>query len=177
MGYFCFKIICVAFVLQISQKCNTHFNKYNYWEIVEIIENSSYFYFMANKAKHIFKSIGSFLMDNFHQSQHLEYRLLKRGYILFQHEVIKQGKTFGLYVRDYLAEIQNFNYKTQKELSEKTRTHTRVSDIFSLRSDLIEQYFQKSSFEFNDYRKLIKEYNISNVTEEETQLLSAENEN
>lgn len=96
---------------------------------------------MKINIKSILKSIGVFLVDNFHQSLHLEYRLLKRGFILYQHEVLKQNKTFELYARDYLSEIHNFQYKTQKELSEKSRIHTRVSDIFTLRPDLIQQYF------------------------------------
>lgn len=115
------------------------------------------------------KSISVFLMDNFHQSQHLDYRLLKRGYILYQHEVLKQNKTFELYVRDYLSEIHNFQYKTQKELSEKSRIHTRVSDIFSIRPDLIKQYFDKTSFVFIDYKSLIKEYNTTIIEQEDPQ--------
>ena len=118
--------------------------------------------------KSIFKSIYAFLTDNFRQSLHLEYRLLKRGYLLYQHEVIKLGKTFEPYIRDYLSEIQNFQYKTEKELSEKSRIHARVSDIFSLRSDLIKQYFDKSDFVFADYKKLIREYNTTIIGAEET---------
>ncbi|MDR1715403.1 MAG: hypothetical protein LBS20_06125, partial [Prevotella sp.] len=109
-------------------------------------------------------------MDNFHQSQHLEYRLLKRGYILYQHEVVKQGKTFGLYAHDYLAEIQNFNYKTERELSEKTRIHTRVSDIFSFRADLINRYFGKTNFVFVDYKNLMKEYNTTVIEQDEPEI-------
>lgn len=124
---------------------------------------------MANKAKHIFKSVSAFLMDNFHQSRHLEYRLLKRGYLLYQHEVIKLGKTFELYIRDYLSEIHNFQYKTQEELSKKSRIHTRVSDIFSLRPDLMKQYFDKIDFVFVDYKSLIKEYNTTVIEQEESQ--------
>lgn len=132
---------------------------------------------MFIKIKYIFKLIYSFLMDNFHQSQHFGYRLLKRGYILYQHEVVKQGKTFGLYARDYLAEIQNFNYKTEKELSDKTRIHTRVSDIFSLRPDLIKQYFSQNDFVFTDYRNLVQEYDISIIEEEIIQPLTTTEEN
>lgn len=124
---------------------------------------------MLNRIKCVFKSIGSFLMDNIRQSQNLEYRLLKRGYILYQHEVIKQDKTFEVYIRDYLAEIHNFQYKTEKELSKKTRIHTRVSDIFSLCPDLIKQYFDKSDFIFTDYKYLIKVYNTTAIEEEEPQ--------
>jgi len=102
-------------------------------------------------------------MDNFHQSQNLEYRLLKRAYLLYQHEIVKQDKTLDLYIRDYLSEIQNFNYKTEKELSTKTRIHTRVSNIFSLRPDLIVQYFNQTDFTLSDYHNLIKEYNTSEV--------------
>lgn len=124
---------------------------------------------MATKVKNIFKSISAFLMDNFHQWQVLEYRLLKRGYILYQHEVLKQNKTFELYIRDYLSEIHNFQYKTQKELTEKSRIHTRVSDIFTLRPDLIKQYFDKTSFVFIDHKSLIKEYNTTIIEQEEPQ--------
>ena len=106
-------------------------------------------------------------MDNLHQSQNLEYRLLKRGYLLYGHEVLKQGKTFELYIREYLSEIHNFQYKTEKELSEKTRIHTKVSDIFSLRPDLIKQYFDKDDFVFLDYKQLIKEYNTTVIAESE----------
>lgn len=134
------------------------------------MENSSYFYFMSNKAKHIFNSISNFLMDNLRQSQNLEYRLLKRGYILYQYEVTKQNKTFEIYVRDYLAEIHNFQYKTEKELSDKTCIHTRVSSIFTLRPDLIKLYFDKSDFAFADYKNLIEEYNTTEIiTNEEPQ--------
>lgn len=107
-------------------------------------------------------------MDNFHQSQNLEYRLLKRGYLLYQHEVIKQGKIFELYIRDYLSEIQNIHYKTEKELPEKSRIHSRVSDIFSYRPDLIKQYFDKTDFIFSDYKSLIREYNTTVLVKEET---------
>lgn len=132
---------------------------------------------MANKVKHILKSISTFLMDNLHQSFHLEYRLLKRGYLLYQHEVTKQSKTFELYVRDYLSEIQNFNYKTEKELSVKSRIHTRVSDIFSFCPDLIKQYFNQNDFVFADYRNLAKEYDSSIVEEEIIQPLPTTEEN
>lgn len=116
-------------------------------------------------------------MNTLHQSLHLEYRLLKRGYLLYQHEVTKQGKTFELYVRDYLSEIQNFNYKTEKELSEKTRIHTRVSDIFSLRPDLIKQYFSQNNFVFTDYRNMGQEYDTSIMEEEIIQPLTTTEKN
>lgn len=125
---------------------------------------------MLNRIKCVFKSIGSFLMDNIRQSQNLEYRLLKRGYILYQHEVIKQDKTFEVYIRDYLAEINNFKYKTEKELSEKTRIHTRVFDIFSLRADLINRYFGKTNFVFVDYKNLMKEYNTTVIEQDEPEI-------
>ncbi|MFV0419774.1 MAG: hypothetical protein ACK5KT_13715 [Dysgonomonas sp.] len=126
---------------------------------------------MKINIKFILKSIYAFLMDNFHQSQNLEYRLLKRSYVLYRHEVLKQNKTFELYIRDYLSEIHNFQYKTPKELSEKSRIHTRVSDIFTLRPDLIKQYFDKTNFVFIDYKILIKEYNTTliDIEQEEPQ--------
>lgn len=132
---------------------------------------------MLNKIKYKLKSIYVFLMNTLHQSLHLEYRLLKRGYLLYQHEVTKQGKTFELYVRDYLSEIQNFNYKTEKELSEKTRIHTRVSDIFSLRPDLIKQYFSQNNFVFTDYRNMGQEYDTSIMEEEIIQPLTTTEKN
>ncbi len=132
---------------------------------------------MLNKIKYKLKSVGVFLMDNLHQSLHLEYRLLKRGYLFYQHEVTKQGKTFELYVGDYLSEIQNFNYKTGKELSEKTRIHARVSDIFSLRPDLIKQYFSQNDFVFTNYRNLTKEYDTSIMEEEISRPLPDTEEN
>lgn len=124
---------------------------------------------MNSNLKSILKSIYSFLTDNLRQSQNLEYRLLKRGYILYQHEVLKQGKIFELYTNDYLSEIHNFQYKTPKELSEKTRIHTRVSNIFLLRPDLIKQYFDKTDFVSVDYKNLIKEYDTTIIEQEEPQ--------
>ncbi len=115
---------------------------------------------MKRKIKSIFKSIYLFLMDSLHQSLHLEYRLLKRGYLLYQHEVLKKGKTFEIYVKDYLAEIYNFSYKNPRELAEKTRIHSKVVDIFTLRPDLIQQYFDED-FDFRSYKQLIKEYDTS----------------
>lgn len=124
---------------------------------------------MVNKTKDIFKLVSAFLMDNLRQSQNLEYRLLKRGYILYQHEVLKQEKIFELYIRDYLSEIQNFQYKTEKELSEKSRIHSRVSNIFLLRPDLIKPYFDEKDFVYVDYKNLIKEYNTTIIEHEESQ--------
>lgn len=106
------------------------------------------------------------MTDNLRQSQNLEYNFLKRGYILYQHEVLKQGKIFELYTNDYLSEIHNFNYKTEKEFSKQTRIHTRVFNIFLLRPDLIKQYFDRTDFVFVDYKNLIEEYDII-VTEHE----------
>lgn len=124
---------------------------------------------MVNKTKDIFKLVSAFLMDNLRQSQNLEYRLLKRGYILYQHEVLKQEKIFELYIRDYLSEIQNFQYKTEKELSEKSRIHSRVSNIFLLRPDLIKPYFDEKDFVHVDYKNLIKEYNTTIIERKESQ--------
>lgn len=131
---------------------------------------------MGANLKSILESTYLFLKDNFLQSQNLEYRLLKRGYTLYQHEVLKQGKTFELYVQDYLAEIHNFTYNNPRELSEKTRNHTKVSDIFILRPDLIQQYFDKSNFVLADYKNLIKEYNTTAIpTVEESPVQITEN--
>lgn len=121
---------------------------------------------MKTNPKSILKSIYLFLVDNFHQSQSLEYRLLKRAYLLYQHEVLKQSKTFEIYVRDYLAEIHNFNYATSKELVNKTRIHTKVSDIFIHRPDLIKQYFDLQRFDFKAYKQLIKD-NTSSIVQEQ----------
>ncbi len=123
---------------------------------------------MATKVKNIFKSIFAFLMDNFHQWQVLEYRLLKRGHLLYQHEVVKQNKSFDIYINDYLAEIQNFTYKTDKEFQEKTRSYNKVVSIFQNRPNLIEKYFESTNFNNKDYKNLLKEYNTSPVSKEET---------
>lgn len=124
---------------------------------------------MLNKVKYVSSLIGSFLIDNLYQMIHLEYKLLKRGYILYKHEVLKQEKTFEVYSRDYLSQIHYFQYKTEKELSEKTRIHTRVTDIFKLRPDLIQRYFDRDNFDFADYKGLIKEYNTSVATHNKVQ--------
>lgn len=121
---------------------------------------------MATKVKNIFKSISTFLMDNFHQSQNLEYRLLKRAHLLYQHEVVKQRKSFNIYINDSLAEIQNFTYKTDKELQEKTRIHSKVSSLFIGRPDLIQKHFNKKDFYFQDYKDLVKEYNTTSIVKD-----------
>lgn len=125
---------------------------------------------MATKVKNIFKSISAFLMDNFHQWQMLEYRLLKRAHLFYQHEVVKQNKSFDIYSNDYLAEIQNFTYKTDKEFQEKTRSHNKVVSIFQTRPNLIEKYFESADFNYKDYKSLLKEYNTTSVSEEELTL-------
>lgn len=124
---------------------------------------------MRINIKSILKSISIFLVDNFRQSQHLEYRLLKRGHLLYQHEVKKQDKLFDIYINDYLSEIQNFPYKSPKELQEKTRIHSKVSNLFLGRPDLILKYFDSKTFNFQDYKNLINKYNttiISPIEEE-----------
>ena len=123
---------------------------------------------MPPKVKNIFKSISAFLMDNFRQWQVLEYRLLKRGHLLYQHEVVKQKKSFDIYINDYLAEIQNFTYKTNKEFQEKTRSHNKIVSIFQNRPNLIEKYFESVNFNYKDYKSLLKEYNTTSIREEET---------
>lgn len=128
---------------------------------------------MATKVKNIFKSISAFLMDNFHQWQILEYRLLKRGYLLYQHEVVKQNKSFDVYINDYLAETHNFTYKTDKEFQEKTRSQTKVVSIFQNRPNLIEKYFENKHFNYQDYKNLLKDYNANPISEEEVTQSSA----
>ena len=123
---------------------------------------------MTTKVKNIFKSISAFLMDNFHQWQFLEYRLFKRGHLLYQHEVVKQDKSFDIFINDYLAEIQNFTYKTDKEFQEKTRSHNKVVSIFLNRPNLIEKYFEGAIFTYKDYKSLLKEYNTTPIRMEET---------
>ena len=123
---------------------------------------------MTTKVKNIFKSISAFLMDNFHQWQFLEYRLFKRGHLLYQHEVVKQDKSFDIFINDYLAEIQNFTYKTDKEFQEKSRSHAKIVSIFLNRPNLIEKYFENVSFNYKDYKSLLKEYNTTPIREEET---------
>lgn len=127
---------------------------------------------MATKVKNIFKSISDFLMDNLHQWQILEYRLLKRGHLLYQHEVVKQNKSFDIYINDYLAEIQNFTYKTNKEFQEKTRSHNKIVSIFINRPNLIEKYFESAMFNYKDYKSLLKEYNVTPIRKEETTSLT-----
>lgn len=116
---------------------------------------------MKQSLKSLLSSFKSFLIDDFYQSQHLEYRLLKRGHLLYQHEVKKQDKLFDIYINDYLAEIQNFTYKSPKELQEKTRIHSKVSNLFLGRPDLIQKHFDNKNFNFQDYKALIKEYNTT----------------
>lgn len=128
---------------------------------------------MATKVKNIFKSISTFLMDNFHQSQNLEYRLLKRAHLLYQYEVIKQKKSFDIYSNDYLAEIHNFTYQSPKELQEKTRMHSKVSNLLICRPDLIQKYFNKKDFYFQDYKDLVKEYNTTSIVKDDVPPISS----
>lgn len=127
---------------------------------------------MATKVKNIFKSISTFLMDNFHQSQNLEYRLLKRAHLLYQYEVIKQKKSFDNYINDYLAEIQNFTYQSPNELQEKTRIHSKVSNLLISRPDLVQRYFDKKDFYFQDYKDMVKEHNTTSIAKDDVPPIS-----
>ena len=117
---------------------------------------------MQNIFKKIVQSLQSTLSDIFWQSQNLEYRLLKRGFLTYQNEVIKKGKTFELFVSDYIAEIHNFTCNEQN-LAMKTRIHTRVCNIFLLRPDLIKKYFANNTFDHNAYKQLVVNYDKSEI--------------
>ena len=117
---------------------------------------------MQNKFKKILQSLQSTLSDIFWQLQNLEYRLLKRGFLIYQSEVIKKGKTFELFVSDYIAEIHNFTCN-EKNIATKTRIHTRVCNIFLLRPDLIKEYFADKSFDYKAYKLLVASYDKSEI--------------
>ena len=117
---------------------------------------------MQNRFKKILQSLQSTLSDIFWQSQNLEYRILKRGFLTYQSEVIKKGKTFQLFVSDYIAEIHNFTCNEQN-LATKTRIHTRVCNILLLRPDLIKESFADIFFDYKAYKQLVANYDKSEI--------------
>lgn len=120
--------------------------------------------------KHL-HSIYTFLLDQFHQSLFLEYRLLKRGYDLYRHEVIKQVKTFEAYREDYLSQVIYFKYNSQQELSDKNKIHSKIVHLYTNRPDLIKKHFEAKYFNYHDCKRLLKEYNTSSISTLETQPL------
>ena len=118
---------------------------------------------MQSIIKKIWKDFQGILSDSFWRSNNLEYRLLKKGYLSYQYEVVKKGKTFEIFISDYIASIYNFICDEQN-IAAKTTIHTKVCNIFSLRPDLIKEYFSDRQFDYNAYKRLSVDYDKSEVT-------------
>lgn len=93
------------------------------------------------------------------------YLLHKKAYKQYRKEVIGEGKSYQKYVTNFYNEnlfvpISN-DGRAIAHLNESNKNFHILMELLQTRSDLVTQYFELEHFTFEDFKKLNKEFNTT----------------
>lgn len=98
------------------------------------------------------------------------YKKYKGVYNSYRHHVLKNNQLYNIFVSDYCSSNIILSVQTNKEgnisiedYNFKNKIYHRIKGLLENRYDLIEKYFHQDHFSYQDYLKLINEYDTTNL--------------